>query len=186
MKSFYTLAFASLILATLCGNKGQATEEQYSVHPPALSVPSGKPGEIRRSIMQFNFWTLICDENRIQKKMVCNVTQSIQDKQDSVVFSWSLAATNDGKPFFLLRTPANSDKKVPIQITFSGLKTPIKIAYIDCNENVCLAQSAILPIMWEKIDKASTAQITYQRQNGTKVRLDAPLKGLKDAVASIK
>jgi hypothetical protein len=36
---------------------------------------------------------------------VCNITQIIEDRTGNTAFSWSLAANEDGKPYFLLRTP---------------------------------------------------------------------------------
>lgn len=76
-KHIYKIAFIFLIFASLHLDKSYAAETNFTMHPPALSVPDGKPGEIRRPIMQFNYWTLICDETLRKKKMVCNATQAI-------------------------------------------------------------------------------------------------------------
>ncbi|UXN03920.1 MULTISPECIES: invasion associated locus B family protein [unclassified Bartonella] len=164
----------------------QQPEQNYFPHPPELSVPDGEPGQIRRAIMQFNNWTLICDEDLPAKKQVCNVTQSIVDRTGNVVFSWSLAASDNGQPFFLLRALPTADKTKPIQMFFQNRKEPVNIDYVDCNESLCLAQTRVGPVLSAAIDTGAMAFISYPLQDGSNFQFYAPLKGLKEAVQSIK
>lgn len=59
----------------------------YTIHPPHLSIPKGKPGETRRIIMQFYDWTLICDEKQKLKlkQGICNVTQTVHDQEGNTI-----------------------------------------------------------------------------------------------------
>ncbi|AQX19282.1 invasion associated locus B family protein [Bartonella sp. WD16.2] len=166
-----------------------ANEEDsiYTVHPPQLSVPSGKPGEIRRIIMQFHYWTLICDENKTVKQGICNVTQTIyNDKEGNKVFSWSLVSTKGGQPVMLLRTLPNANTNVPIQVFMEGVKKPLLISYKQCNKEICLAQYPIGPVLMEQISKSSNVRISYQLKEGKTLSFVTPFKGLNEALFSLQ
>lgn len=177
---------AFVVVCGVHASHSQETDKSYFARPPEISVPDGEAGKIRRAIMQFNNWTLICDEDIPAKKQVCNVTQAIVDAKKNVVFSWSLAASNDGQPFFLLRTLPVADKNKPVQIFFPNLKDPINANYIDCNQSLCLAQIKVGAILSAQISTGSLAFISYSLKNGNKFQFYAPLNGLKEAVQSIK
>lgn len=187
MKKRYFFLFITLTLAVFGGGATafSQTDDAYTLHPPALSVPDGPPGEIKRSIMQFEAWTLICDENRTAKQVVCNITQAVEDANRNVVFSWSLAASRDGKPFMLLRALPEADKALPIEVKFDESEQVIKISYIGCDENVCLAQTPVGPILSKHIGDGSITHISYRLKDGKTIAFDATLKGLRAAVSSI-
>jgi len=73
--------FLSLVLlivikgeVVLARSTQEKAQDGYSVHPPDISVPDGETGAVRRSLMQFYGWRLICDELLQQKNIVCNMT----------------------------------------------------------------------------------------------------------------
>ncbi|AQS41659.1 MAG: Invasion associated locus B family protein [Candidatus Tokpelaia hoelldobleri] len=160
----------------------------YSIHPPRISVPDGQLGAVRRSLMQFYGWTLICDETIARKRVVCNVTQAVVDGDGNEVFSWSLAATDNGHPFMLLRIPANANKNVPVELGFRRGKqqSSVKIPFIGCDANVCLAQTPVGPILTKAIDSETAAAISYQATDGKRIMFNVSFAGLKQAVASIR
>jgi hypothetical protein len=88
-------------------------------------VPANVPiGKYRRIIQPFEDWTLVCDENLKAMRRVCNVTQSVVDQRGGLVFSWSLAATTQGVPIVIVRTPASVGKGTAVSLTPAGAKQP--------------------------------------------------------------
>lgn len=167
---------------TFAQNKGG----NYSVRPPRISVPDGEPGAIRRSLMQFHGWTLICDEIVERKQVVCNVTQAVVNSDGHEVFSWSLAATDTGRPFMLLRIPVNANRNVPVELGFKRGEQPVKISFVGCDANVCLAQTPVGPILTKAIENETAAVISYQTSDGRRIMFDVSFAGLRQAVASIR
>ncbi|AQX28367.1 MULTISPECIES: invasion associated locus B family protein [unclassified Bartonella] len=158
----------------------------YTLYPPQLSVPSGKPGEIRRLIMQFYNWTLICDENKILKQGICNVTQTVHDEEDNTVFSWSLVSTKNGQPAMLFRTLPNADTTIPIKISMEGVKEPILVRYTQCDQVVCLAQSVLSPVLSDQIEKKKNVCVSYNLKKGKTFFFSLPFNGLSDALFSLQ
>ncbi|GAA3267943.1 hypothetical protein GCM10020258_38780 [Sphingomonas yabuuchiae] len=80
----------------------------FRVKPSDITLPEGLPaGQYRRIFQPFPNWTLVCDENLQKKQKICNVARTIQGPDGGTVFSWSLAAAQDGQPIFILRVPTN-------------------------------------------------------------------------------
>ncbi|ASV84182.1 invasion associated locus B family protein [Ochrobactrum quorumnocens] len=164
----------------------QSVSISYRIKPSEVIVPPEVPlGQYRRSIRPFGNWTLICDENLHAKKMVCNVSQVIVDQTDALVFSWSLAATRDGKPFMVLRTAPNARPDGKISLRFPGRVKPVDIALEGCNTVVCVGKVAVGPIFREQISKESTPQISYSMTSGQSISVTASLKGLGKALSVI-
>lgn len=164
----------------------QAVSGAYRIKPSEVAVPSDVPvGQYRRSIQPFENWTLICDENLHAKQMVCNVSQVIVDQSDKLVFSWSLAATQDGKPFMILRTSPNAKSDGKISLKFPGRANPVNIAIDGCNSVVCVGKVPVGPILREHIGKQSDPQISYSTMSGETISVTASLKGLATALSAI-
>lgn len=181
MKIFFVLALLG---------KGESFADEnhnvYTIHPPHLTVPRGAPGETRRIIMQFYYWTLICDEKQQLKQGICNVTQTVRDKEDNTIFSWSLVSTTNGKAIMLFRTLPNADTNVPIQMFVEGIKKPVLIHYTQCSQTVCLAQSPVGPIFSKQIEQNKEVRISYKVKEGKIFSFIVPFKGLSAALYSLQ
>lgn len=177
--------FSLFALIFLGKGEGRADERDnsYTVHPPKLSAPSGDPGEIRRIVMQFYNWTLICDENRKLRQGICNVTQAIHDQEGNTIFSWSLVSTKDGQAVMLLRALPSADMNVPIKLSFPGVKKPILVHYAECSSKLCLAQLPLEAALSAQIERDGSVRISYQVKGGKVFSFTAPFKGLKDALS---
>jgi len=179
----------SLVLACLLGSS--ATAEQLSlpghfIKPSDVKIPAGTEwGQIKRTIQPFENWTLICDENLKLKQRTCNASQIIVDQSGNQIFSWSLAATQDGKPFMLLRVKPSINRKIPISVWFPDRQAPIQVSYTGCDNVVCLGVMPVGPVTRANINKGSDLKFTFQNEANTKVEIIAPLKGLKDAINAI-
>ncbi|OPB31198.1 invasion associated locus B family protein [Bartonella sp. AR 15-3] len=186
----YQSIFSNLLFLFILLGKSESfshgQDNIYTVHPPQLSVPGGKPGETQRLIMQFYNWTLICDENKILKQGICNVTQAIHDKEDNTIFSWSLVSTKNGQPAILFRTLPNADTNVPIRIFMENIKEPILVHYTQCGEEVCLAQSPLGPVLSSQIEKKKNVRISYSLKEGKTFSFIAPFNGLSEALFSLQ
>ncbi|UXS42988.1 invasion associated locus B family protein (plasmid) [Agrobacterium tumefaciens] len=164
----------------------QAVSASYRIKPSEVSVPDDVPmGQYRRSIQPFGSWTLICDENLHAKQMVCNVSQVIVDQTDKLVFSWSLAATQDGKPFMILRTSPNARSDGKISLKFPGRANPVAVALDGCNTVVCVGKVPVGPILREHIGKESNPEISYSTTSGESISVTASFKGLATALSAI-
>lgn len=165
---------------------GQEVSGLYSIKPSEVAVPEGAElGRYRRIIQPFENWVLICDENLKTMKKICNVTQSIVDNYGQFIFSWSLAATEGGKPVMILRTRPGLGSKKPVILSFPGRKEPVSVETHACNPGVCIALLPVGPIMREQIGKAVTVGISYSGTSET-FAFEAPLKGVSAALAAIK
>ena len=161
--------------------------DAFFIKPSEVVVPEGVPaGQYRRITTPFHNWTLICDENLKAKEMVCNITQDIVNSQGKSAFSWSLAATKDGKPFMILRPNSIADPKGEISMSFPGRKQPVKVKIDGCSAKACVGMVPVGPILRSQIDKDADAMISYPTTSGATVTVTAKLQGLAEALAGIK
>lgn len=167
---------------------GQApTGSDYRIKPSDIVLPPNtKLGSYRRIIQPFENWTLICDENLQARQKVCNVTQTIEDSAGRLAFSWSLAATKDGKPYMILRTAPDAKDTGPISLRFQGQANPVKVQLDGCNATVCVGMLPVGPVVREQISRNATPEISYETTGGKTVTLAATLKGLSKAVEAIR
>jgi invasion protein IalB len=160
-----------------------ANESAYRVKLTDIAIPKGAAlGEVRRTMQPFPNWTLICDENLKTQTKICNVTQNFVDSAGAVVFSWSLAATEDGSPVFVLRAPASLGRKGSIAVRPTAGK-PLSALVQACDATTCIATLALAPSLKDDIARAEPVTIFYAAERP--VTLSAPLNGLARALAAI-
>lgn len=165
----------------------ESFSQDYRIKPSEVAVPADVPlGQYRRVTHPFENWTLICDENLHAKQKICNVGQSVVDQNDQLVFSWSLAAAEDGKPFMILRTLPNARTAATVSLAFDGRPKPVEVKLDACDTTVCVGLVPVGPILREQISKEATPRISYSVEGGGTVTVEAPLKGLATALAAIK
>ncbi len=166
---------------------GQEPTQDYFIKPSDVIIPKDAQwGQIRRTIQPFENWTLICDENLKKKEKVCNISQIIVDHLGNQIFSWSLAATQSGEPFMLLRVPARADRKKALAIFFPGRETAVNLANKGCDEKVCLALMPVGPLTRENIDKGSDVTVSFALASGEPVRITVPLNGIATAFKAVR
>lgn len=159
----------------------------YRIKPSDVALPANaKLGSYRRITQPFENWTLICDENLQARQKVCNVTQTIEDSTGRLAFSWSLAASKDGKPYMILRTAPDAKYPGPISLRLRGRANPVKVQLDGCNATVCVGMLPVGPVLREQISKSATPEVSYETTGGRTVTLAAPLEGLSKAVKAIK
>jgi len=163
------------------------TGSGYRIKPSDVALPpNAKLGSYRRIIQPFENWTLICDENLRTRQKVCNVTQTIEDSAGLLAFSWSLAATKDGKPYMILRTAPDAKDTGPIALRFQGRADPVKVQLDGCNATVCVGMLPVGPVVREQISKSAAPEVSYETASGKTITLAATLKGLSKAVEAIR
>lgn len=185
--------YPTIACLLLLGGQPAAAQEpheslsiSYKIKPSEVAVPKNVPlGQYRRSIRPFENWTLICDEDLQAKTMVCNVSQVIVDQDDRLVFSWSLAATKDGKPFMILRTAPSAGRDGKISLKFPSQANSVAIAIEGCNDVVCVGKVPVGPILRDNIGKESNPTISYTTTSGESISVKASLKGLATALSAI-
>lgn len=162
-------------------------QSDYSVKPSDVALSKGVEfGQYRRFIQPYENWVLNCDENLKTKQRICNVSQIIIDAQGATVFSWSLAATKDGKPMMILRVPPAAGQDGTVNLTFPGRKQPVMVKTSQCDDTVCLGLVPVGAIFREHINKMSTVGVSFDFDPLGKISLNAPLKGLSQALSDIK
>ncbi|MGH6861926.1 MAG: invasion associated locus B family protein [Phyllobacterium sp.] len=181
-----------LVCLSLCGGWSPAAAQASSapgfvVRPSEVTVPDGAElGLYRRTIQPFPNWELRCDENLKTRKKICNITQTIQDREGRFAFGWSLAATEEGKPLMILRTRPELGLNKPVTLVFPDRKQPVTGQTHACDSRVCVAFLPVGPIMREEIAKAATVRLSYEPAASEPLVFDAPLQGLAAALAAIK
>jgi invasion protein IalB len=160
-----------------------ANDSAYRVKLTDIAIPDGAAlGEVRRTMQPFPNWTLICDENLKARTKICNVTQNFVDAAGAVVFSWSLAATEDGSPVFVLRAPASLGRKGSIAVRPTAGR-PLTAPVQACDATTCIATLALASSLKDDIARAEPVTILYAAERP--VTLSAPLNGLARALAAI-
>jgi invasion protein IalB len=181
---------AALTCVALCGGLVSAVGQGaslYKIKPSDVVLPPDvKLGDYQRTIRPFENWTLICDENLKARKKVCNVSQVIEDMSGKMAFSWSLAATQDGKPYMILRTAPNAKSGGLVSLKFDGRDQAIDVHLNGCNEMVCVGMLPVGPVMRQQIVQKATPAISYPTVDGQTITVTATLKGLSEALAPIK
>ncbi|WP_112814867.1 invasion associated locus B family protein [Brucella pseudogrignonensis] len=175
----------------ICGGQpawsNQVPIEAFKVKPSIVALPAGaEPGSYRRVIRPFENWDLICDEDLKAMNKICNVTQTIEDDKGSFVFSWSLAATEAGKPMLILRVPADVIVEDRITLRFDGQKQTLSIKVGACDVLACTAFVSLVPIIRTQIENNAPVSVSYRSSHRGSVVLDAPTRGLSAAVAAIE
>lgn len=166
---------------------GQELSPQvYRIKASEVVVPANVPmGQYQRIIRPFENWTLICDENLKDRKKICNITQMIEDQAGKDVFSWSLAATEEGKPYFLLRAPPDMPSDGKVSLHFDGRQNPVDVALQGCNETVCVGVVPVGPILRSQIANAASPRISFPTVSGQTITVTTSLAGLDKALAAI-
>ena len=179
-----TSVFALAISLSLAGaSAARADDQPLRVKLTDIAIPAGASlGQIRRTTQPFPNWTLICDENLKAHTKVCNVTQSFVDAAGATAFSWSLAATEGGKPLFILRAPANVGVDATIDVKLASGK-PLAAAVQACDAKICVATLPFGRALGNEIARGEPVIISYDA--GRPVALSAPLNGLAKAIAAI-
>jgi len=158
----------------------------YRIKASEVVVPAEVPtGQYQRIIRPFENWTLICDENLKERKKVCNITQVIEDQAGKSVFSWSLAATEGGKPYFLLRAPPDMPSDGKVSLYFDGRQNPVDVSLQGCNETVCVGVVPVGPILRGQIANAANPRISFPTVSGETITVTTSLAGLDKALAAI-
>lgn len=159
----------------------------YSVKGSEVAVPNDVPlGQYRRITQPFPNWTLICDENLKKKQKVCNISQTIVDSRGNAAFSWSLAAADDGRPFFILRAPPAIGNKGVITLDLPDKGPKVLVAVEGCNPTVCIAYQQVGPRFRAAVNNAGPVGVSFEAADGSgKISLSVPLNGLSDALAAI-
>lgn len=183
------IAMAVLTCLALAGGPAPVAAQMappYRIKPSDVVVPPDvKLGQYQRTIRPFENWTPICDENLKARKKVCNISQVIEDRAGKMAFNWSLAATQDGKPYMIVRTAPNARSDGPVSLKFDG-KQPIDVHLDGCNEMVCVGMLPVGPLMRQQIAQKATPAISYATVDGQTITVTATLKGLSEALAPIK
>jgi invasion protein IalB len=183
-----TLAVIACLLLSggLPATGQEPSHPTFRIKPSEVGVPADVPfGQYRRITTPFENWTLICDENLKAKQMVCNVSQVIVDEADRMIFSWSLAATEDGKPFMILRTAPTAQVDGKIALKFPGRASPVNVAIDGCNEIVCVGKVPVGPVLREQIGREAEPEISYSTTTGESISVGTSLKGLATALSAI-
>lgn len=190
-----TLSYLSAILASIFLFVGSAAGQEssgnkplvYHIKPSDVVVPGGVPlGEYRRIIRPFENWIMVCDDNLMAKRRICNISQAIIDETGKIVFSWSLAAAQNGQPFLILRANAKAKVDGAILVMLPDRKQPVSVPIEGCNQEVCLAKIQLGPIFREHIGKQSVVRISYTMTDNSTITIPATFKGLSVALAAIK
>lgn len=189
-----TIALSIVALSHSLAGTSFAGEQPYKVKLSDIAIPAGASlGEIRRTIQPFPNWTLICDENLKAHTKVCNVTQNFIDASGSTAFSWSLAATEAGKPVFVLRAPASLGPDGTISVKPASGK-PLAAAVQACDSQTCIATLPLGRALSDDIAHGEPVKISYEVDSHHTgdldatdvVTLSAPLNGLAKALAAIE
>ncbi len=147
---------------------------------PVEGAPAA-PG-IRRLIQRFGDWTLICDEEK--RKRICNASQSIVGPDGDMAFSWSLAATRNGEPVFLIRAPVAEFPAHTVTFDFGEAERVVRLA--SCDAHLCVGFLPVDPPLAARIKAKAGVAIRYRRREGAEpVTFATSLDGLAASIAGI-
>ena len=159
----------------------------YNIKPSDVALPEGAQiGQYRRIFQPFPNWTLVCDENFVSKKKVCNIAQTIVGPNGENVFSWSLAADQKGQPLFILRLPPTVGEGKSVRLGVPDGGPPIVVGIAGCTVVNCLAYQIVSPRLRAGVEKGVAIEVSYPTStSASNVAFLAPLAGLSHALAAI-
>lgn len=182
--------FPGIALAIACslGASEIVQAETYRIRPPDMVLPADlEPGQLRRIIHPFPNWILICDENLKEMQRICNVSQTIIDEQGEMVFSWSLAASEDGKPAMIVRAPRIKGIKPGLELAFRKDEAPYPVEFDQCDDRLCLTYVPVGPRFRSAISEDRPIRVTIVRPEPLgRISFVAPLLGLNQALGAIE
>lgn len=190
------ISLGLIILMDLSGHNALAAQQKqttivsltpgFMVKSPDIAVSDVNIGQYRRVIRPFPNWTLICDENLAKRQKICNISQTIIGPEGGNVFSWSLAATEAGRPFFILRTPSSTITNTPIYLDLNDGAPPLSISVKGCDTKICIAYEPVIPRLRSAVKKGAIVQVSFATNTPSNVtRFRAPLQGLVAALAAL-
>lgn len=185
--AFVALLVYPVILVALPAAAQELVGPPYGIRSSEVDVPEGvEMGQYQRVIRPFENWILICDENLAEHEKVCNVTQTIEDQNGTMAFSWSLAATRQGDPYMILRTAPGAKSDGLISLAFKGRDEPVDVRIDGCNRKVCVGMVPVGPVLRERIKGKASPTISYQTANGATIEIKTTLEGLSRALDAIE
>lgn len=187
-KLFYALWYSVIAFGGICPAwSDEVATNAFKVKPSIVTLPSGvEPGSYQRFIRPFQKWDLICDEDLKAMTKICNVTQTIEDHGGRLIFSWSLAATEAGKPMMILRVPADIIADDRIILRFDDQKQNLYIKIGACDVSACTAFVSLVPVIRKQMENKAPVRISYRSSSRGLVLFEAPMDGLLAAVAAIE
>jgi len=181
------LAGLAITCASAVASPPPQPADTYAVKPSDVAIPEGEAlGAYRRVIQPFRNWILICDESLKSKRRVCNITQSIVNRQGAVVFSWSLVATSDGKPLMVMRTPAGAGVGQTIELAMGDRPDRIRAQTARCDATFCHATIAVGDMLKKHIRLGTRCTVSYALPPADPMTVQAPLDGLLAALTEAK
>lgn len=187
-KNSFKIALSTIVTsisAIICNSMAEEVNN-LSIRPSQVQIPEGANlGSYRRTIHPFKNWELICDENLILMEKICNITQTIVDSQNSIVFGLSLASTPDGNPMFIVRTSSSIDVSKPITLLFGGELVSFSMNEGGCNHNICAKIIDLNKNIIDAINSGLAVEVKYYHTNG-EFKFSAPLSGLSEALEAIR
>lgn len=182
----FFLFCAALVLLSQ-GRAGAAPQPPFAISASEVGVPEGVAmGAFQRTIRPFGNWTLVCDDDLSRNSTVCNVRQTVSDSAGSLVFSWALALTQEGRPFMLLRTAPMADPEANVSIRFEGRSEPVEVRFDGCNDVVCVAVLPVGPIMRSEIARNAAPTVAYRTRDGATITVQPTLEGLSDVLDELE
>lgn len=185
---FYALFYSLIVFSGIYPAwSDEVGTKAFEVRPSIVTLPTGvEPGSYQRIIRPFQKWDLICDEDLKAMTKICNVTQTIEDHEGRFVFSWSLAATEAGKPMMILRVPADIIAQDRITLRFADQRQNLYIKIGACDVSACTAFVSLVPLIRKQIENKAPVRISYRSRGRGLVLFDAPMEGRSAAVAAIE
>lgn len=127
-------------------------EPVFKVAPSKVAPPPGVAlGDFRRSFQPFENWTLICDEDLRLEMRICNIRQDIEIEGAGVIFSWAMAATDDGKERMVVNALGAIGEGGEIVLIFDDGTT--YSARVQCTANACVTTVPVGPHIRRHIEQ---------------------------------
>ena len=179
------IASTVLVFSILAGTALAAPAgPSFTVVPSSIQPPPGvELGSFRRSFQPFKNWTLVCDEDLSKKQRICNIRQEIAIEGAGTIFSWAMAATDNGQPRMLVTAPAAIGNGGEVMLSFDGEAS--FAAKATCNERACTALIPVGPQIRRHITEKLDIGISFLAPPVGVVQFDAPMDGLGDALKAV-
>lgn len=156
----------------------------FTVIPSDVQPPDGVAvGSFRRSFQPFDNWTLICDEDLLAQKRICNIRQEIAIEGAGKIFSWAMAATDTGQERMVISAPQAIGEGGKIEFAFEGGAT--YAAQVNCTAVACTTTVPVGPQIRRHIENELDIRIRFYASPVGHLEFRAPMKGLADALKAV-
>lgn len=171
------------------GQTAQTQPSSPQKAAPASPEPQPPPqrGLLRTEILNFDNWTVTCQEFAdTPKKHACNAQlRAEQSGSNQMILVWTMYFNDSKQLVGVVQIPTGVMIAPGVEVTLGDTPTR-KFGYESCDPSRCIATLSLDSKFIHDASGAPAATVNIQAIDGKKVQINFPIKGFEKAYAQLK